>query len=93
MTIVLKKRYASSVTTPPISLSNAPFRRSLRVLSFQGADPQVRLFLMQIGLGEGEVLEKIRVAPLNDPFSVRIGNQMFSLRREVGDHVFVEVLP
>ena len=76
-----------------LSLSEAPFRRPLKVTALNANDAHVRLVLLQMGLGEGEILEKIRTAPLKDPFSVKIGTHMFSLRREIGDQVLVEVLP
>jgi len=93
LTIILKKRYGFFVALNPITLTNAPLGRKLQVLSLDHADQRIRLILLQMGLGEGEFLEKVHVAPLQDPFSIRIGNQLFTLRREVGDHVMVGVLP
>ncbi len=75
-----------------VSLTEAPFRCPLKVLALNAKDPHVRLVLLQMGLGEGEILEKIRSAPLKDPFSVKIGTHLFSLRREIGDQVQVEVI-
>lgn len=75
-----------------VSLSKAPLGQKLLVKSLGHSDPHIRLVLIQMGLGEGEILEKVHVAPLHDPFSIRIGSQMFTLRNEIGNEVIVEVL-
>lgn len=54
-------------------------------------DEEVRLVLIQLGLDEGEVVEKIHVAPLGDPISFRIGQHLFSLRSDVCRKIFVEI--
>ncbi len=75
-----------------MTLSSAPFRQRLRIQSLSALSPDHRLVLVQMGLGEGDELEKLQVAPLGDPVSLRIGTQVFTLRREVTDQVAVEVV-
>jgi Fe2+ transport system protein FeoA len=52
---------------------------------------EARLVLLQLGIEPGEALEKMHVAPLGDPFTVRIGEQLFTLRKEVCRLIDVEV--
>lgn len=78
-----------------MTLWEAPFRRPLRILELSGfgeAESEIRLVLSHLGLDPGEIVEKIRAAPLRDPISLRIGEQVFTLRREICLGVKVEAL-
>lgn len=78
-----------------MSLWEAPFRRSLRILDLSGfgaAEDELRLVLTQLGVDVGEVIEKLHSAPLRDPVSLRIGEQVFTLRGEVCRKILVEAL-
>ncbi len=66
-----------------MTLLSAPFAKSLRVLDLSSFGEEVRLVLIQLGLDAGEVIEKLHVAPLGDPVSLRVGQQVFTLRREL----------
>lgn len=74
----------------PLSLWDAPFRRPLRVLELTGFADEVRLVLLQLGLDAGETIEKVHAAPLGEPVSLRIGEQLFTLRQEVCRKILVE---
>lgn len=74
-----------------MNLWEAPFGRPLRVKNITGLSDEVRLVLNQLGLDQGETVEKKHVAPLGDPVSLLIGSQLFSLRAEVCRHIQVEV--
>lgn len=66
-----------------MNLWDAPFKISLEVKGFENITEEVRLVLVQLGLDSGEQVEKIHVAPLGDPVSLRIGNQVFTLRSDI----------
>jgi Fe2+ transport system protein FeoA len=75
-----------------VNLWDAPFGQPLRVKEITGLSDEVRLVLNQLGLDQGESVEKKHLAPLGDPVSLLIGSQLFSLRAEVCLHVQVQVL-
>lgn len=75
-----------------MNLWEAPFGRPLRVKEITGLSEEVRLVLNQLGLDQGEAVEKKHLAPLGDPVSLLIGSQLFSLRAEVCRHIQVQVL-
>jgi Fe2+ transport system protein FeoA len=58
-------------------------------LSRLGED--VRLVLIQLGIDHDEWIEKVHTAPLGDPVSVRIGQHLFTLRKEVCREIEVEL--
>jgi Fe2+ transport system protein FeoA len=62
----------------------------LRILDLQGLGEEVRLVLTQLGLDPGETVEKMHLAPLRDPVSLRIGEQLFTLRAELCKNILVE---
>jgi Fe2+ transport system protein FeoA len=69
-----------------LNLWDAPFRKPLRILDLAfGADAEseARLVLAQLGVDVGEIVEKLHAAPLADPVSLKIGEQVFTLRREI----------
>lgn len=66
-----------------MTLWDAPFRKPLRVLDLSAFGDDVRLVLSQLGIDAGETIEKVHAAPLRDPVSLRIGEQLFTLRSEV----------
>lgn len=72
-----------------MNLWEAPFNTPLRVQSLQFHSDEVRLVLVQLGIDEGEILEKLHVAPLGDPLSVMIGQQVFSLRFDICKNIQV----
>lgn len=73
-----------------MNLWEAPFGQPLRVKEIAGLSEEVRLVLNQLGLDQGETVEKKHLAPLGDPVSLLIGSQLFSLRAEVCRHIQVE---
>jgi len=73
-----------------ISLSEAPFSRSLKVISLDGLPKDAQIVLEQLGLFPQELIEKIHSAPLGDPIAIRIGEQVFSLRNEICKLISVE---
>ncbi len=48
--------------------------------------------LAQLGLDSGETVEKVHIAPLRDPVSLRIGEQLFTLRADMCRRIQVEAL-
>ena len=75
-----------------MNLWDAPFRKPLRVLSLSAFGEEIRLVLVQLGIDPGEVIEKIHSAPLKDPVSLRIGEQVFTLRSETCRNILVELV-
>lgn len=73
-----------------MTLWDAPFRKPLRVLDLSGFEDDIRLVLTQLGIDSGETIEKVHAAPLRDPVSLRIGEQLFTLRSEVCRKIVVE---
>lgn len=73
-----------------MTLWDAPFRMPLRVLDLAGLKEEVRLVLLQLGIDQGETIEKVHAAPLGDPVSLRIGEQLFTLRSDVCRKIQVE---
>lgn len=74
-----------------MNLWDAPFRKPLRVLELSGFGDEVLLVLVQLGIDVGETIEKVHAAPLRDPVSLRIGDQLFTLRSEICRLVRVEL--
>jgi len=74
-----------------VNLWDAPFRKPLRVLELSGFGDEVLLVLVQLGIDVGETIEKVHAAPLRDPVSLRIGDQLFTLRSEICRLVRVEL--
>ncbi len=74
-----------------MNLWDAPFRTPLRVLDLSGFGEDVRHVLLQLGLDAGETVEKVHSAPLGEPVSLRIGEQLFTLRRDLCRKIEVEV--
>ncbi len=66
-----------------MNLWDAPFSTRLEVLSYSDLPDDARQVLSHLGLDIGETIEKVHKAPLGDPLSVRIGEQLFTLRSEV----------
>ena len=76
-----------------MNLWEAPFRQRLRILDLSGfgaAEDEIRLVLTQLGVDTGETIEKLHSAPLRDPISLRIGEQVFTLRTELCRKIQVE---
>lgn len=73
-----------------MNLWDAPFKTPLKVLSIDDVTEEVRLVLIQLGLDQGEEIEKLHVAPLGDPLSFRVGEHVFTLRKELARKVRVE---
>lgn len=74
-----------------VTLLEAPFRQPLRVRALSGLSDEVRLVLVQLGVDQDEVIEKMHTAPLGDPISLRIGQQLFTLRKEICREIEVEL--
>ena len=49
------------------------------------------LKLMEMGLLPGEMVIIVKIAPLGDPISVKIGTYLLSLRREEANAVMVQI--
>ena len=76
-----------------VTLWDAPFEKALRVRNLERLAPEVRLVLTQLGLDHGETVEKRHSAPLGDPITLRIGAQLFTLRKDVCRRIEVELAP
>ncbi|MGE3262661.1 MAG: ferrous iron transport protein A [Bacteriovoracia bacterium] len=74
-----------------MNLFEAPFRQPLRVSALASLSEEVRLVLIQLGVDKDEWIEKVHVAPLGDPVSLRIGQQLFTLRKEICRQIEVEL--
>lgn len=74
-----------------VTLWDAPFQKVLRVRNLEGLTPEVRLVLTQLGLDPGETVEKRHSAPLGDPITIRIGAQLFTLRKDICRRIQVEL--
>ena len=90
MTIILKKDTPTVEVT--LNLWEAPFRRPLRIRDLSKIAEEVRVVLAQLGLDHDEVIEKMHVAPLRDPVSLKIGEHLFTLRAEVCRKIEVEAV-
>lgn len=75
-----------------MTLWDAPFRQPLRVTDLQGFGHEISAVLAQLGLDPGETVEKVHIAPLRDPVSLRIGEQLFTLRADICRRILVEAL-
>jgi Fe2+ transport system protein FeoA len=73
-----------------VTLWDAPYRKCLRVRDLSRLDSEALHVLANLGLDEGETVEKVHRAPLGDPVSIRIGQQLFSLRSDNCRRVMVE---
>jgi Fe2+ transport system protein FeoA len=74
-----------------MNLLAAPFRTPLHIKSLSAElDEDSGLVLAQLGIAPDEVIEKVQSAPLGDPISIKVGDQLFSLRRDTCAHIFVE---
>ncbi len=74
-----------------MNLLEAPFLKNLRVLSLDRIPEESRIILEQMGIFFGEEIEKLHIAPLGDPVAVRIGEQAFSLRKNICENLLVEL--
>ena len=75
-----------------MQLWDAPFHVPLRVARIRELDSDTCLVLTQLGLDPQELVEKVHVAPLGDPVMIRIGSQLFTLRREICEKIDVEAI-
>lgn len=74
-----------------MTLEQAPFRVPLEVCSF-ALPEDARLLLCQMGLDAGERIQKVHEAPLGDPVALQIGDQLFTLRKEICRRIRVKEL-
>jgi Fe2+ transport system protein FeoA len=74
-----------------VNLWEAPFHQPLKILAIENVSEELKLVLMQLGIDIGEPLEKMHVAPLGDPLSFRVGEQLFTLRKEICRKILVEL--
>lgn len=72
-----------------MNLSEAPFGTPLRVVRVS-LDAERAFVLAQLGVAAGENLEKVHAAPLGDPLTLRLGEQLFALRKDLCAAVEVE---
>ena len=73
-----------------MNLAEAPLNTILRIAAVDAGSVDVDLVLRQMGIFVGESVEKLHVAPLGDPLTLRIGGQRFSLRMEISRAIRVE---
>ena len=66
-----------------MDLIEAPFQCELKIVEISGLGQETELVLRQLGIYPAENIEKLHVAPLGDPLTVRVGGQRFSLRKEI----------
>ncbi len=74
-----------------MNLWDAPFRKILRVQDLNALEVDTQQVLTHLGLDAGEIVEKMHIAPLGDPVSLRIGQHLFTLRSEVCRKIQVEI--
>ena len=73
-----------------MNLIDAPFQKMLKIQTLAIPSEEVRLVLLQLGLDDGEIIKKLHIAPLGDPLSILVGEQVFSLRKEICACIQVE---
>lgn len=78
------------VANTALNLVDAPSSCKLKVISLEAMHEDAVLVLKQLGIARDEIIEKLHVAPLGDPLTVRIGGQRFSLRKEICRNIRVE---
>lgn len=62
-----------------------------KVISFNGNGP-IRRRLMDLGIRCGQIIEMVRLAPLNDPLEINLNGGHITIRRSEAALVNVEVL-
>ena len=72
-----------------MKLSDAPKNRALKITAVDLPQEHV-LLLLQLGLSPGEKINFLHTAPLGDPCAIEIGQQVFSLRKEICEKIMVE---
>jgi DtxR family Mn-dependent transcriptional regulator len=72
----------------PLAQSAAGER--LVILRVRDSDPEVLRYLDRIGMRLEVVLEVEEVQPFNGPITLKVGNVVHSIGRELATHVFVE---
>ena len=73
-----------------MNLFEANFGTLLCIESLKNLSGDQSLILCQLGFCVGDVLEKVHAAPLGDPITVRIGEQLYSLRKEICEQIQVQ---
>lgn len=73
-----------------MNLAKAPLNTTLRIAKIDAGSEDESLVLRQMGIYVGERVEKLHVAPLGDPLTLRVGGQRFSLRMEISKRILVE---
>lgn len=71
-----------------IRLSALPAGKTGRIHSFEKSAPE--LILMEMGCVPGAFVQMDRVAPLGDPFAIRVAGYCLAIRKQDADHVWVE---
>ncbi len=88
LTMILKKD--NELFMDNLTLWTAPFSKPLKIRKLNLSEDSKRI-LMQMGLDEGDTVEKLHSAPLGEPVSVLIGAQQFALRKDICKNIFVEL--
>ncbi len=92
-----RHRHRAGVTRPRVIQEGQLILSDLRpgqkgkVISFNGNGP-VRRRLMDLGIRSGEIIEMVRLAPLNDPLEINLNGGHITIRRSEAALVNVEVL-
>ena len=73
----------------PLTLADLEPGRKAKILRIQGHSP-FKKRLLEMGLVRGEVIEKLKLAPLADPAEYVIKNYHVSLRREEAADIILE---
>ena len=75
----------------PLTLADLEPGRKAKILRILGNSP-FKKRLLEMGLVRGEVIEKLKLAPLADPAEYVIKNYHVSLRREEAGDIILEGL-
>jgi len=73
----------------PLTLADLEPGGKAKILRIQGNSP-FKKRLLEMGLVRGEVIEKLKLAPLADPAEYVIKNYHVSLRREEAADIIIE---
>lgn len=80
------------MSSSELPLLSAPFHQPLLIANVDAVG-EARLILRQLGLHPGKIIEKLHVAPLGEPLTLRIGTHQFALRKEICRMLSVVKIP
>jgi Mn-dependent transcriptional regulator len=87
-----EKSQSNSETAAHLSLDALLPGEKARIVKIEGKSSPIKRRMLEMGLVPGVAVEMERIAPLNDPIELRIGDYHLSLRREEAALLLVERL-